>query len=227
MAAKKKAKTQDAAPVVIAYKGFGPDWTCRDVKFAVGETYTHQGRVEICNSGFHACENPLDVWSYYPFGCPMAVVEVSGSIDRQKDGDSKLAGATLTVKAELKMPQIIEAAVRWIVGAAKEAVTTGEGANAATTGYRANAATTGYRANAATTGEGANAATTGAHAVAAALGYQSKAKAGVGGAIVLVGRNLSGELLHIKASKVGENGIKPDVWYSLNEAGEFVECSHE
>ena len=103
------------------------------------------------------------------------------------------------------------------------AATTGEGANAATTGEGANAAATGYRANAATTGEGANAATTGAHSVAASLGIKAKAKASAGGAIVLVCRSHIGELLQIRASKVGENGVLPDVWYSLNSSGEFVE----
>ena len=43
------------------------------------------------------------------------------------------------------------------------------------------------------------------------------------GAIVLCYRNYDGELIHIRASKVGENGVKPDVWYVLDEAGEFVE----
>ena len=114
------------------------------------------------------------------------------------------------------------------------AATTGNLANAATTGYRANAATTGYRANAATTGEEANAATTGyranaattgENAVAAALGIEGKAKASAGGAIVLCYRNDEGHLIHIRGSKVGENGIKPDVWYRLDESGEFVECA--
>ena len=112
------------------------------------------------------------------------------------------------------------------------AATTGEGANAATTGYWANAATTGYRANAATTGEGANAAatgnwanaaTTGEQAVAAALGIKGQAKAGVGGAIVLCYRTSNGNLIHVRASKVGENGIKPDAWYVLDADGNFVE----
>ena len=103
------------------------------------------------------------------------------------------------------------------------AATTGDLANAATTGYWAHAATTGYRANAATTGYRANAATTGKHAVAAALGIEAKAKASEGGAIVLVHRTDSGDLLQIRASKVGENGIKPNVWYSLDESGVFVE----
>ena len=93
-------------------------------------------------------------------------------------------------------------------------VTTEDNANAATTGYRANAATTGYRANAATTGE---------CAVAASLGIHAKAKASATGGIVLAWRDQRGKLLGIRASMVGENNIQPDVWYTLNDAGEFVE----
>ena len=133
------------------------------------------------------------------------------------------------------------AAIAAQVAAGAEATTTGEGANAATTGnwanaattgYRANATTTGYRANAATTGEGANAATTGnwanaattgKHAVAAALGIDAKAKASAGGAIVLTHRNYDGDLICIRAAMVGQDGIKPDVWYELSADGEFVE----
>jgi hypothetical protein len=43
------------------------------------------------------------------------------------------------------------------------------------------------------------------------------------GAIVLVHRNADGEIVHIRASKVGENGIKAGVWYSLSQDGEFAE----
>jgi len=108
-------------------------------------------------------------------------------------------------------------------GSCANAATTGSCANAATTGSCANAATTGSCANAATTGYRANAATTGEHSVAAALGIKGKAKAGLGGAIVLCYRKYDGSLVHIRASKVGENGIKPDVWYSLDEHNKFVE----
>ncbi len=112
-------------------------------------------------------------------------------------------------------------------GESAHATTTGESAHATTTGGRANATTTGERANAATTGERANAATAGAHAVACALGFASKARASACGAIVLVCRNSAGELLQIRASKVGENGIKPDTWYSLDAQGNFVEADDE
>ena len=105
------------------------------------------------------------------------------------------------------------------------AATTGEGANAATTGYRANAATTGYRANAATTGYMANAATTGEGAVAAALGVGARGKASAGGAIVLAHRDDDGRLLGVFSSMVGQNGIKPDVWYELDASGRPVKVA--
>ena len=78
-------------------------------------------------------------------------------------------------------------------------------------------------ANAATTGNYANAATTGECAVAASLGIHAKAKASATGGIVLAWRDQRGKLLGIRASMVGENNIQPDVWYTLNDAGEFVE----
>ena len=31
---------------IIAYKGFNTDLTCRDYQFQIGETYTHEGKVE-------------------------------------------------------------------------------------------------------------------------------------------------------------------------------------
>jgi len=60
--------------------------------------------------------------------------------------------------------------------------------------------------------------------VACGLGCSSKSMAAKhSGAIVLVHRDSGGNIIHIRASKVGENGVKPNVWYSLNVDGEFVE----
>ena len=87
--------------------------------------------------------------------------------------------------------------------------------------------TTDDGANAATTGNWANAATTGDGAVSAALGSRGKAKAGAGGAIVIAWRDNDGKLLGVKAAMVGQDGIKPDTWYSLDEAGNFVESEED
>jgi hypothetical protein len=111
------------------------------------------------------------------------------------------------------------------VGDWANAETVGDWAHAVTTGYRADASTAGNKANAVATGDKASASTDGQYAVAAALGVDGRAKAGPDGAIVLCFFEAGGRLLHIRASKVGENGIKPHVWYRLNEFGEFVEVT--
>ena len=47
-----------------AFKGFKNDLTCRGFKYEVGETYEEEN-AELCNTGFHACENPIDCLRYY------------------------------------------------------------------------------------------------------------------------------------------------------------------
>ena len=134
---------------------------------------------------------------------------------RYQDGDWLVERVFSQLDAGAKAVQLVS-----ITGADKANIEQqvkdcgGQEDEVATTGNWANAATTGYRANASASGE---------HAVAASLGIQGKAKAGIGGAIVLCYHEIDGRLLHIRASKVGEYGIKPDVWYSLDESGEFVE----
>lgn len=49
------------------YKVFNPDWTCRDFQYEVGQTYTHDGDIEVCKAGFHFCQKPADCFDYYKF----------------------------------------------------------------------------------------------------------------------------------------------------------------
>ncbi|ECP5168960.1 hypothetical protein FT797_20120 [Salmonella enterica] len=277
---------------IVTFKGFNKDLTCRDFQFAIGETFHHDGKVEACGSGFHACECPFDVFSYYPPAESRYAETISfGVIDREEEGDTKIASASITIKSELTLPQFIQRGIEWIwskidksleqqimtgnrsaatntgnrsaatntgdwsaatntgyqsaatntgnrsaatntgyqsaatnTGNRSAATNTGYRSAATNTGYRSAATNTGYQSAATNTGDLSAAEVSGSQSVAASLGIEGKARASEGGAIVLCYRDEDGELIHIRASKVGENGIMPDIWYQLNEDGEFVEC---
>ena len=195
-----EATTADAP--ITTYKGFDKNLQCRGFQYAIGQTYQHEGPVEACAGGFHACEHPLNVFSYYaPAGSRFAVVEQGGELSRHID-DTKVASRTITIKAEIDLPGLIRAAIEYTFSRAK------------TVDPKSPASATGY--------SGA-ASATGLHSIAMASGWNGRAMAGDAGAVVLAYRNNDGEIIHIRASKVGDNGIKAGVWYSLNEDGEFVE----
>ncbi|HCE6895509.1 TPA: hypothetical protein NHP57_006717 [Pseudomonas aeruginosa] len=100
---------------------------------------------------------------------------------------------------------------------------TGNRSAASNTGYQSAASNTGYQSAASNTGDYSAAEVSGKESVAASLGIEGRARASAGSAIVLCHRDDEGRLIHIRASKVGENGVEPDTWYQLNAEGEFVE----
>ncbi|EBB7201136.1 hypothetical protein CUP17_08905 [Salmonella enterica] len=268
---------------IVTFKGFNKDLTCRDFQFAIGETFHHDGKVEACGSGFHACECPFDVFSYYPPAESRYAETLSfGVTDHEEEGDTKIASSSITIKDELTLPQFIQRGIEWIwskidksleqqimtgyqsaatntgcqsaatnTGYQSAATNTGDQSAATNTGCQSAATNTGYQSAATNTGDQSAATNTGcqsaatntgdqsaatntgcqsaaevsgSQSVAASLGIKGKSRASEGGAIVLCYRDKNGELIHIRASKVGENGIMPNTWYQLNEDGEFVEC---
>ncbi|EBW1982645.1 hypothetical protein FRK03_24335 [Salmonella enterica] len=250
---------------IVTFKGFNKDLKCRDFQFEIGKTFHHDGKVEACGSGFHACECPFDVFSYYPPAESRYAETISfGITDSEEGGDTKIASSSITIKDELTLPQFIQRGIEWIwskidksleqqimcgnrsaatnTGNRSAATNTGNWSAATNTGDRSAATNTGYQSAATNTGDRSAATNTGnrsaatntgnrsaaevsgSQSVAASLGIEGKARASEGGAIVLCYRDEDGELIHIRASKVGENGIMPDTWYQLDEDGEFVEC---
>ncbi|WP_237713060.1 hypothetical protein [Serratia sp. M24T3] len=164
---------------VIAYKGFDKNMQCRGFQFEMGKTFEHTGKVEACGSGFHACENPLDVFSYYPPGESVyAEVESSGEIDRDGD-DSKIASAKITITAEISIHQMVAKAVEWIWGkidkTIEQTITKGNWSAATNTGNRSAATNTGDQSAATNTGNRSAATNTGDQSAATNTGYRSAA----------------------------------------------------
>ncbi|HHF0343298.1 TPA: hypothetical protein ACPH4X_003361 [Pseudomonas aeruginosa] len=193
---------------MTAYKGFKQDLTCRDYQFEIGGTYKHDGEVEACASGFHACEYPLDVFGYYqPAGSRFALVEQSGDLSRH-DNDSKVASRKISIKAEITIAGLVKAAIEYTTSRCKPV----DSASPASS-----------------TGDQGAASSTGKHSVAMACGIEGKARAAAGSAIVLCYRDADAEgddyarIVHIKAGIAGQDGVKPDTWYQLSAEGEFVE----
>ncbi|EPZ1718753.1 DUF7666 domain-containing protein [Salmonella enterica subsp. enterica serovar Montevideo] len=223
---------------IVTFKGFNKDLKCRGFQFAIGETFHHDGKVEACGSGFHACECPFDVFSYYPPAESRYAETISfGITDSEEGGDTKIASSSITIKDELTLPQFIQRGIEWIwskidksleqqimCGNRSAATNTGNRSAATNTGNRSAATNTGDQSAATNTGDRSAAEVSGSQSVAASLGIEGKARASEGGAIVLCYRDEDGELIHIRASKVGENGIMPNTWYQLDKDGEFVEC---
>jgi hypothetical protein len=176
----RKPKTE----VIESVKGFGPDLTCRGFQFEIGKTYSVTGKVKACENGFHACAAPFDVWSHYALTDDygklnrFCLVEQSGEIDR-RDGDTKIASASITIKAELTLPQFIQRGVDYILGQvnwkdAKES-NTGDRSAATNTGYRSAATNTGYQSAATNTGDRSAATNTGYQSAATNTGNRSAA----------------------------------------------------
>ena len=123
----------------------------------------------VCKSGFHAVEYALDVFGYYPPGdSRYCVVAQSGQIGRQDD-DSKIVSASITIQAEIKLPQLIQRGVDWIMSRLESAKTE------TNTGYRSAATNTGDRSAATNTGDQSAATNTGYQSAATNTGNQSAA----------------------------------------------------
>ena len=80
------------------YKVFNPDFTCKGFKYEVGKKYKHEGKIEICQSGFHFCLKASDCFNYYSFDPENIVCEVEahGEIET-KDGDSKVVTSEIEI----------------------------------------------------------------------------------------------------------------------------------
>ena len=85
---------------VKGYKVFNSDWTCRGFKYKVGKTYTHKGRIGLCETGFHFCMNVADCFNYYSFYPKKKVAEVIAH-GKTISGDHKVVTDKIEIVREV------------------------------------------------------------------------------------------------------------------------------
>ena len=194
------------------YKGFNEDLTCRGFQYEEGKTY-EENEADLCHKGFHACEDPLDCFSYYaPASSQFREVILEG-ISNQREDDSKVCAKKITIGARLNFSQMVKASFefRW----SKTSLEPG----ASATGYKGAASATGDNGAASATGYNGAASATGKEGIASALGYKGRAKGALGCWIILAEHDewdgIAYPIRDIKAFKVDGESILPDTWYIL------------
>ena len=92
-----------------AYKAFNSDLTCKDLQYEVGKEYHHKGKLELCESGFHACPKLTDCFYFYPFNktkTRVAEVLVWGKVEYEDIGN-KLCASNIKVVRELAWSEVL------------------------------------------------------------------------------------------------------------------------
>ena len=152
-----------------AFKGFNKDLTCRGYQYEEGKEF-HTERAECCDTGFHACEYPLDCFGYYdPAHSVYHEVELSGEMDKSGD-NTKVCATDIKIGARLSIAGLVKMAIDFTMSKVNKeagsderhgfASATGNCGASSATGYKgASSATGDYGASSATGNYGASSAT--------------------------------------------------------------------
>ena len=210
---------------IKTYKVFNKDMTCRGFQYEEGKEY-ETDKAEVCETGFHACEYPLDCFNYYaPSESVFHEVEQDGEISHEpNNNDTKLASTKIKIGARLNIAGLVKAAIEYTSSRTKKEVDS-------KSNYGASSAT-GYKGASSATGNKGASSAEDKDSIAVAWGYHGKAKGVIGSYLVLADWEgdeddyWTQELWSLKGAKmVGVDGtnIKANTWYTMIN-GEIAEC---
>ena len=169
-----------------AFKGFNKDLTCRGYQYEEGKEF-HTERAECCDTGFHACEYPLDCFGYYdPAHSVYHEVELSGEMDRSGD-NTKVCATDIKIGARLSIAGLVKMAIDFTMSKVNKEAGSDErhGFASATGDYGASSATgncgassaTGYKGASSATGNCGASSATGDYGASSATGYKGASSA--------------------------------------------------
>ena len=214
--------------MVVGFKAFDKGLVCRGFQFEEGKTYEHKGDFIPCNSGFHFCENPLDVLNYYDLcNSEFAIVEAVGEVKKE---DNKSVTNKLKIGIKLNLPRFIKASIEYVSECCKQEQNTDNNkkkSQLSSSGDSAKLASSGDYAKLASSGEYAQLAVDGKYSVVAGIGINNKIKGITGTWITLAEWEYDNSInkqvpLCVKSSQIDGEILKENIYYKL-ENGEFVE----
>ena len=149
---------------VKAYKGFNKHMQCtpngKIFQYEIGKEYK-EDEAYLCHCGFHACENPLDVLSYYNnIDDKFCEVELD-EIDPNRNRDSKICGKKIKIGIEIGFLGLFKAGIEWIKNKTIftkedfEKLPSGDDAKIGSSGYSTKIGSSGNRAQIGSSGDDA------------------------------------------------------------------------
>jgi hypothetical protein len=169
-----------------AFKGFNKDLTCRGYQYEEGKEF-HTERAECCDTGFHACEYPLDCFGYYdPAHSVFHEVELSGEMDKSGD-NTKVCATDIKIGARLSIAGLVKMAIDFTMSKVNKeagsderhgfASATGNCGASSATGYKGASSATGYKGASSATGDYGASSATGDYGASSATGYKGASSA--------------------------------------------------
>lgn len=214
-------------------------------QYEIGKEYK-EDKVDLCHCGFHACENPLDVLSYYNnIDDKFCEVELD-KIDPNRNKDSKICGKKIKIGIEIGFLGLFKAGIEWIKN---KTIFTKEDFKKLPSSYNAKISSSDYNARIgsfsdyarigssgssakiSSSGDDAKISSSGDDCVIMCAGINSSAKAKIGSWITLAEWKYSEEkqkyiLFSVVTKQVDGIEIKEDVYYTLQD-GKFKESEQQ
>ena len=88
------------------YKAFNPDLTCRGFQFEIGKEYTHDGKIAVCESGFHFCKSLADCYRFYPMDESTRICEVKATGEVITEDNVKYCTNKIKILSEVSKPRV-------------------------------------------------------------------------------------------------------------------------
>ena len=201
------------------YKGFNPDFTCQGKQYEENHDYEETG-TQICRDGMmHFCENPFDVWKYYPIVNAkgelneFAEVEPLAEVVKRED---KSATTKLHIGAKIGLPGIIKAAVDFVIEKTKSEK---EEDVIGSSGYYAQIGSSGDFAQIGSSGDFAQIGSSGDYAQIGSSG--DFAKIGSSGDFAKIGS--SGDYAQIGSSGFSAQIVSSGDYAQIGSSGDFAQ----